>query len=82
MKPRQVRGDPAGSEVIVLAQVEDLADDFTGGGAWRPLRYPLSIAEAGVPVLGVTSLPLVERFPRNPEPATDPGDVSLVSRLP
>jgi len=40
------------------------------------------IAEAGVSVVGVATLPLGERLPGHAEPAADPGDVSLVGRLP
>ena len=76
MKPLQIRGDPAGSEVIVLAQVEDLADDLARRGSRRTLRRPGPIAQAGVTMLGMSPLPLVERFPGNPEPTAHAGDVS------
>jgi hypothetical protein len=78
----QVHRDPAGSEVIVLAQVEDLADHLTSGRSWRSLRRPRPIAQAGVSVLGMATLPLVERLPGNPEPTARPGDVSVVDCLP
>ena len=81
MEPVQIRGDPAGSEVIVLAQVEDLADHLASRRSRRSLRRPRPIAQAGVTVLGVSPLPLVERFPGNPEPPADPRDILLVCRL-
>jgi hypothetical protein len=44
MEATQIRRDPAGAEVIVLTQVEDLADDLARGGSRRPLRRPRPIA--------------------------------------
>ena len=81
MEPVQIRRDPARSEVIVLAQVEDLADHLARRRSRRSLRRPRPIAQAGVAVLGVSPLPLVERLPGNAEPAADAGDILLVCRL-
>src|SRR5262249_32455983 len=64
----QIRRDPACAEVIVLAQIENFTDDLPRRCARRPLRCPRAITEAGVSVFDVTPLPLVERFPRDPEP--------------
>jgi hypothetical protein len=58
----QVCRDAAGSEMIVLAQVENLADDLARRGAGRMPRRSRPVAEAGVPVLGVPFPPFVERF--------------------
>src|ERR1043165_8625689 len=81
VKPLQVSRDAASPEVIVLTQVEDLADHLPRGGSRRPLRRPRPIAQAGVSVLDATALPLVERFARNPETTAPAGDVAVVGRL-
>ena len=81
MEPFEVGGDPTGSEVVVLTQVEDLADHLAWRGSRRSLRRPRPIAQAGVTVLGVTPLPLVERLAGNAEPAADARDILLVCRL-
>jgi hypothetical protein len=44
MEPAQVRRNPGWSEVIVLAQIEDLADHLASRRARRSLRRPRSIA--------------------------------------
>jgi hypothetical protein len=82
MEPVPVRRDPASAEVIVLAQIENFADDVARCGSRRMLRRPRAIAQAGIPVLDVTPLPLVEGLPRNPESTADTGDVPVVGRLP
>lgn len=56
--------------------------DRPSRGSRRPLRRPRPIAKAGIPVFGVASLPFVERLSENPKPTADPGDVSLIGRLP
>jgi hypothetical protein len=38
MKPAKVIGDPAGAEVILLAQIEDFAHDLWSRGAWASQR--------------------------------------------
>jgi hypothetical protein len=81
VEPMQVGRDAASPEVIVRAQVED-TDHLPRGDSRRPLRRSRPIAEAGVTVVGVATLLFVERLPGNAEPAADPGDVSLVGRLP
>jgi hypothetical protein len=60
MEPMQVRRDPAGAEVIVLAQIEDFADDVTRCGPRRTPRCPRPIAPPAVPVLGAPPFPFVE----------------------
>jgi hypothetical protein len=82
VEPLQVGRDPARPEVVVLAQVEDLADHLPRRRSRRPLRRPRAVAQASLTVVGVTPLPFVERLPGNAEPPADPGDVSLVARLP
>jgi hypothetical protein len=80
MKAQHVRRDPAGAEVIVLAEIHDLADHIARRRAGRAPRRSRAIAQAGVAVLGLTPLPFVERLARNPESPAHPGDVSLVGR--
>jgi hypothetical protein len=81
MEPKQISRDPGWPEVIVLAQIEDLADHIRRGRSRRPLRRPGAIAQARVAVLGVAPLPLVERFSRNPEATADLRHISLARRL-
>jgi hypothetical protein len=81
MEAMQVRRDSAWSEVIVLAQIENLADHLPRRGSRRSLRRPWPIAQPGVTVLGVSPLPLVERLPGNSEPAADSGHILLRCRV-
>ena len=60
VEARQVRGDATCSEVVVLPQIEDLADDLTRRRARRAMRRPRTIAQADVPVLGAPPFPFVE----------------------
>lgn len=82
MEAVQVRRDLARPEVIVLPQVENLADDLTRGRSRRPQRRARTVAQAGAAVLGVTPLPFVEGLARNPESPAHTGDVPLVGGLP
>jgi len=82
MESVQVRCDPGRPEVIMLAQIEDFTDHLARGGSRRSMRRPRPIAQPGVTVIGVSLLPLVERFPGKAEPSADAGDVSLVARVP
>jgi hypothetical protein len=68
MKPRQVIGDPARAKVVVLPQIQDLADDVVRGGSRHSTRRPRPVAQTGVAMLDEPAPPLVERFSRNPEP--------------
>jgi hypothetical protein len=81
MEPVQVGRDPACAEVIVLAEVENLADDLSRGGSRRPLQYTVPITQSGVSVFDVTSLPFVGCFPRDPEPTACSRDVPFVGGL-
>jgi hypothetical protein len=82
MKALQVRRDPAGAEMIVLAEVEDLADHVAGRRAGRAPWRSGAIAQAAIAVLGVPPLPFVEGLAGNPKSPAHPGDVSFVGRLP
>src|SRR5690606_13494926 len=81
VEPLQVRRDAAWPEVIVLAQIQDLADDLPRGGARRPMRRPWAVAESRVAVLGVPSLPLVEGLPGAAVPAADTRHIPFGGRL-
>jgi hypothetical protein len=81
MESLQVRGDPGRPEVIMLAQMEDLADHLARRGSRRSLWRPRPIAQSGVTVLDVSTLPLVERFPGNAESTAYPRDILFVCRL-
>jgi hypothetical protein len=81
MEPVQIRGNAGRPEVVVLAQIQDLADDLPRRRAGRALRRTGSIPEASVAVLGVSPFPLVERFPRDSKPTADSRDILLVRRL-
>src|SRR5687767_16035503 len=81
MKPLQVRGDSPGPEVVMLPQVEDFADDLASRGSGRAFWRPRPIAQAGVTLLGVPALPLVERLARDPEAAAHARDILLACRL-
>src|SRR6185436_2158003 len=79
VEPTEVGRDSARAEVIVLAQVEDLADHIARRRAWRPVRRSRAIPQAGVAMLGVSPLPLVERLAGNSEPPAHASDISLLA---
>jgi hypothetical protein len=81
VKAQQIRRDPAGAEVVVLAEIQDLADHLARRRAGRAPWRSRAIAQARVAVLGLPPLPFVERLARNPESPAYPGDVSFVGRL-
>jgi hypothetical protein len=76
MKSLQVGRDPAGSEVIVLPEIDDLADDVVGRRSRHATRRPRAVAQPGVPVLAEPPSPFVERFPRDPESTARPRDIA------
>jgi hypothetical protein len=69
----QIRGDATGTKVVVLTQIQDLADLGSrrswGAGVSRP------VAEPRVTVLGVSSFPPVERLAGNTEATAHPRDI-------
>ena len=69
MEPPQIVGDPAGAEVILLAQIQDLADDLRRRGARRPVRRRGAIAQPRLAVGPVPLLPLVVGLARDAEVA-------------
>ncbi len=76
----QVRGDAASPEMVVLAQVEHLADDLGGRGMRKGSGDPRLVHQTPVPELLVTPFPLVERLPGDPEMPTCPGHVAVSVR--
>ena len=49
VKALQVVGDLARAEVVVLPQVQNLADDLRRRGSWRPVRRARPVAQAAAP---------------------------------
>jgi len=70
VKPLQIVRDLAGSKVIVLPQVQNLADDVPACGAWRSVRRARPIVQARRAKFVKTPFPFVKGLPRNPEMAT------------
>ena len=67
-------------EMIVLPEIQDLADDVRRGRPRRAMRRPRTIAQACLPVLVEAPFPFVERFPRDAEVAAGARDIALVGR--
>ena len=53
--------------MVILSEVENLADDLLGCRVRTSMGPPRPIAEASVAVLGKPAFPFVERLPGNPE---------------
>src|SRR5688572_308402 len=70
MKPLQIVGDPARAEVVVLAEVQNLAHHLRGRGRGAAFRRPWLVAQAGGPRRVKAALPLVERLAGDAEMAT------------
>ena len=66
----QVGSDSRRTKVVVLPQVENLADRLFGSLTGAILGPPWSITEAGLAMGLVPSQPLVESLPRDPEIST------------
>src|SRR5687768_7548922 len=81
MEPEQIRGNPRRAEMIMLAQVKNLAHHVARRRSGRSLRRSGSIAQASVPVCRAALFPLVERLPGNTPSAANPRDVPAVLRL-
>src|SRR5688572_17171495 len=65
VKALQIGGDPAGAEVVLLAQVQNLADDLRFRGLGRALRRSWLVAQAGRAGRLESPLPLVESLARD-----------------
>src|SRR5262245_29133561 len=76
VKPPQVVGNLAGPEVIVLAEVEDLAHDVGRRRPRRAVRRPSPAGQSDITLLEIPVSPLVERLPRNPEMPTGPRHIA------
>jgi len=72
----QVHRDLQGAEVVVLAQVDDLADDLALRGVWAHVRPRRPVPEALLPELLVAVQPLVEGRSADAVVATGGGDVA------
>src|ERR1700720_339791 len=72
MKPLQIVRDLAWTKMVVLPQVQQLADDLRRGGAWRPVRRPCSVAQARLAVFSEPPFPLVECLPGDAEVSAGP----------
>jgi hypothetical protein len=60
VKPLQIVGDPSGTKVIALPQIEDFRDHFARGSAGRVMRGTWLVAQSSLSMSFVSSLPLVE----------------------
>jgi hypothetical protein len=72
MKALQVVRNLARTEVVVLPEVQQLADDLRRGGARRPVRRPGAVAQACLAVIGEPPFPLVKRLPGDAEVSAGP----------
>src|SRR5688572_17877513 len=72
VKALQIVSDLARPEMIVLPQVQNLADHLPRGGVRRPVRRTWPIVQARRAELVKAPFPLVERPPGNPEVSTRP----------
>src|SRR5689334_10858267 len=70
VKAFQVVGDHARAEVIVLPQIQNLADHLPRGGAGRSVRRARPIVQAGRATRVKAPFPLVKGLSGDPEMAT------------
>jgi len=63
VKTFEIGGNLAGPEVVVLPEIQDLADDISRRRPRRVARRPSSIRQPGITVLARPLPPLVERLP-------------------
>jgi hypothetical protein len=80
MEPPETIGDPAGTEVILLAQIQDLADDLRRGRARASLRRAWAINEPRLSVALKAPFPLVVGLARDPEVAAGVRHRPVLSR--
>ena len=69
MKPLQVVRNLARTEVVMLPEIQNLADDLLWCGSGRAVRRSGPVAQPGLPVFVEPPLPLVKRPSGNPEMA-------------
>jgi hypothetical protein len=67
VKAIQIIGNLSWAELVVLSQIQNLADDVGRSGPGRVMRCPSSVGESAITVLGVALSPFVERLSRNPK---------------
>jgi len=77
MKACQIGRDAPRAKMIVLSQVQNLADDLRRRRARRDMGRPGAIAQPGLAALVETSFPLVERLARDAEMPTSARDVAV-----
>ena len=82
VKPLQVIGNLARAEVVVLPEVEDLADDLCRRRPRRAVRRPGPVRQSGITVLVIPPSPFVERLSGNPEMPAGARHVAGTSRPP
>ena len=63
----QITSNPLRSEVVLLRQIKNLANHIRWRRIQRATRSTRPFAQPDPPVFLITSLPLVEGLPRNPE---------------
>lgn len=74
--PLQIHRDLGRAEVIVLPEIQDLADDLGFGGMWTDERSAGAVAKAVEAELLVTAEPAVVRMPGDAEVAAGHGNVA------
>src|SRR5438309_7808409 len=72
----QVHRDLQRAEVVVLTQIDDLADDIGAGGSRAATRPRRAVAQAGITELRVAPLPAVKAGPRDAVVAAGQRDVA------
>jgi hypothetical protein len=81
VKSLQVAGDLARTEVIPLAQIQDLADHVRRRRSGRAVRRTGPVAKRGLPVGVKPPLPLVEGLPGNAEMPASPRHIARARGL-
>src|SRR5687768_11048419 len=69
MEPPEIGGNPPGSKVILLSEIENLTDHRRRRGARGPLRRSGAIAQAGIAADRLSALPFVVGLSRDAEVA-------------
>src|SRR6188768_1470195 len=76
MESPQVVRDLAGAEVVVLPQIQNLADDLARRGRRGAIRATRPVPQARLALRVESSLPPVIGLARDPEMSTRPGHIS------
>ena len=78
VKALQVVGDFARPEVVLLPQIQDLADDVWRCGPRAPVGDARTVAQRGVAAVGVPLFPLIESLAGNAEMPAGVGHVPVL----